>query len=84
MREASMPAKIGPASKLLGLRRHWQALSSLARPTYGNGKGSDMLVVHKPEYKALVQAVMVSNGYDQEQASGEPPAPPADPAGRGT
>lgn len=27
-----------------------------------------MLVVHKPEYKALVQAVMVANSCDQEQA----------------
>lgn len=27
-----------------------------------------MLVCHKPEYKALVQAVMVTNNYDHEQA----------------
>ena len=27
-----------------------------------------MLVCHKPEYKALVQAIMVSNSYDHEQA----------------
>lgn len=27
-----------------------------------------MEVTHKPEYKALVAAVMDANGYDQEQA----------------
>lgn len=27
-----------------------------------------MIVRHKPEYKALVQAVMLANDYDQEQA----------------
>ena len=29
---------------------------------------AEMLVCHKPEYKALVQAVMVANNYDHEQA----------------
>lgn len=27
-----------------------------------------MLVCNRPEYKALVKAVMVANGYDEEQA----------------
>ena len=27
-----------------------------------------MLVCNKPEYKALVQAIMVANGYNNEQA----------------
>jgi hypothetical protein len=26
------------------------------------------IVEHRPEYKALTQAVMLANGYDQEQA----------------
>lgn len=26
------------------------------------------IVEHRPEYKALTQAVMAANGYDQEQA----------------
>lgn len=40
------------------------------------GPGGRRVVEERESYE--------DGGYDQEQASGEPPAPPVDPAGRGT